>query len=448
MNRTLIILGALALIAIGAFSLTELNKEPLPTIQALKTSAHGITASLAVPDEKITAGEKTRLTFRFTDAAGNPYTDFAVHHARAVHTLVVSRDLKTIGHVHPDDFGLQTEDNLARGEYPVAFTFPKAGRYIVGVDVMTPEGPLAAQFLVNVAGSPGQERVSAEESRVACVAGLPQQGEDRYVDPVTVSDITTSCGEGYRVELSTAPDDVRAGEEVKLGFHVEKGGEPVTDLAPYLDAALHLAIVPASFDSIATEGGAAAPLIHAHGFADDRADTDHEADAHADEHGDEEESHGHVHRSHLPESFGPRLESESIVFPKAGLYRIFAQVKHNGNILFVPFMLEVSEAVREEDARVFDLSVVERALTPEIVEVTQGDPVIFRVTTDEPAEFHITGYEIEKQVSTTSPTEIVFTANQAGRYDLELHPGAGGHGEHDGEDVLDIVIGAFIVQPN
>ena len=41
--------------------------------------------------------------------------------------------------------------------------------------------------------------------------------------------------------------------------------------------------------------------------------------------------------------FGPHLVSEPIVFPEAGVYRIFSQAKHGENIIFMSFMINVEK---------------------------------------------------------------------------------------------------------
>ena len=75
-------------------------------------------------------------------------------HSRRVHVLIVGEDLKSIAHVHPEDFGAVTADTVRSGRYSVTHAFPRAGRYLVGVDVMSSEGALAKQFIVTVAGPP------------------------------------------------------------------------------------------------------------------------------------------------------------------------------------------------------------------------------------------------------------------------------------------------------
>jgi hypothetical protein len=54
--------------------------------------------------------------------------------------------------------------------------------------------------------------------------------------------------------------------------------------------------------------------------------------------------------------------------------------------------------------------------------VKQGDQVVLVVRTDSGAAVHLHGYNIEKDVVPGKPLRIPFTANIAGRFEVELHP--------------------------
>jgi hypothetical protein len=97
-----------------------------------------------------------------------------------------------------------------------------------------------------------------------------------------------------------------------------------------------------------------------------------------------------------------------------------------------------------------------------MVTVTQGDAVTIQVTSDEAGEFHVSGYEIENDMTAKAPLEFTFVADKAGRYNFELHPKAeaGEADQHEESEVTeehggdstesteeDIVIGAFVVNP-
>jgi hypothetical protein len=54
--------------------------------------------------------------------------------------------------------------------------------------------------------------------------------------------------------------------------------------------------------------------------------------------------------------------------------------------------------------------------------VDQGDKVVLVVRTDSGEAVHLHGYNIEKDVVPGTPVRIPFTANIAGRFEVELHP--------------------------
>ncbi len=54
--------------------------------------------------------------------------------------------------------------------------------------------------------------------------------------------------------------------------------------------------------------------------------------------------------------------------------------------------------------------------------VDQGDKVVLVVRTDSGEAVHLHGYNIEKEIVPGKPLRLPFTANIAGRFELELHP--------------------------
>ena len=54
--------------------------------------------------------------------------------------------------------------------------------------------------------------------------------------------------------------------------------------------------------------------------------------------------------------------------------------------------------------------------------VDQGDKVVLVVRTDSGEAVHLHGYNIEKEVVPGKPVRVPFTANIAGRFEVELHP--------------------------
>ncbi len=64
---------------------------------------------------------------------------------------------------------------------------------------------------------------------------------------------------------------------------------------------------------------------------------------------------------------------------------------------------------------------------PHDISVTQGDHVTLILETDVPAELHLHGYELSKDLDTGQTGSIEFTADTTGEFEVEAHPVV--HGE-------------------
>ena len=84
--------------------------------------------------------------------------------------------------------------------------------------------------------------------------------------------------------------------------------------------------------------------------------------------------------------------------------------------------------------RTIDLAVENGAMTPDEVEVVEGNRVKLRVTSDEPIEIHLHGYDLEREVAPGEPATLSFEADLTGRFEME---------DHESEEVL----GVLIIQP-
>jgi ABC-type glycerol-3-phosphate transport system substrate-binding protein len=54
--------------------------------------------------------------------------------------------------------------------------------------------------------------------------------------------------------------------------------------------------------------------------------------------------------------------------------------------------------------------------------IDQGDKVVLVVRTDSGDAVHLHGYNIEQEIVPGKPLRLPFTANLAGRFEVELHP--------------------------
>jgi hypothetical protein len=298
------------------------NSSPDTVIEALpNSSGSNIITTLSLDPINPKAGESTTLTLIFTDEEGKPVANFMTHHARKVHVLIMAENYSSMGHIHPDDFP-ELQTSLIK-EHKVQFTFPEAGRYIIGTDTMNMDGIHTKQFAINVAGTPGmKESKGINLSKEKCFIGLKEQGaNDRYVDPVFADDVEVDCENDNVYKVSLSVDGGLVNKETKLNLNVERNGEAVTDLEPFLDQEVHFAIMPES----------ASTILHRHGtvvipkemqMMDSDSSMDHSSNT-------------------TPNLFGPNLESEVLVLDEIGVYTVFAQMKHEGNIIFSSFSIEI-----------------------------------------------------------------------------------------------------------
>ncbi|MXV78263.1 hypothetical protein F4X73_12220 [Candidatus Poribacteria bacterium] len=295
-------------------------------------NADVLNVKLHTEPDKITAEKPVSLMFHLTDAKGEPFTDLMVHHDRILHILIVSENLQTIGHIHPEDF--ESRDMLAEleGVYTVQFTFPYSGRYIVAIDAMTTDAEYTKHLYVDVTGDKEMPEFSTDIRREKMVVGYTEEGGDRFTKSVSITE--KKGASKYMVKMSV-PDKIKVGEMVHITYHFTHEGKPVTDLVPFLDAPMHFAIVSNRLDGI----------LHTHGTVQmgsmhDKLKKD---SLHANRKMREKTSTtGHEHKGITPDKFGPTVMLMT-TFPEAGFYQIFGQVKHGDQILFPTFMVKVEE---------------------------------------------------------------------------------------------------------
>lgn len=167
----------------------------------LEASSGGYALQLTTDGVAASQGE---LQLRVLGPDGEPVTAYEVEHEKELHLIVVRRDLTGFQHVHPvlDDTGVwRVPVDLAPGAWRVIADFRPAGGepLVLGTDLLVP-------------------------------------GEFRP-EPLGADSLSAHT-DGYDVTLGR--EVVDAGEETVLTATVTRGGQPVTDLQPYLGAYGHL----------------------------------------------------------------------------------------------------------------------------------------------------------------------------------------------------------------
>ena len=235
-------------------------------LPGLASTQHGYT--FAPQNTRLDAGAPADFRFRIVDGSSAPVTRFAVEHDKLLHLVVVRRDGAHYQHLHPE--------LAADGTWSVPLTLPAAGSYRMFAD-FRPDGGEKTTLGVDVQAA-GDYRPQAPA------------GEQR-----------TSTVDGYTVTLE---GPLTAGASATVTASVTSGGQPVTDLQPYLGAYGHL---------VALRDGDLAYL--------------------------------HVHPDGVPgdgrTSAGPRV-TFAVQVPTAGRYLLFLDFQHGGVVRTASFVLEAS----------------------------------------------------------------------------------------------------------
>ncbi|MGB3330441.1 MAG: hypothetical protein WBA46_15880, partial [Thermomicrobiales bacterium] len=239
----------------------------------------GVHVEFTTGTDTVSAGTPAHLAFRIVDdATGESVTDLPVSHEKPMHLILVSGDLQQFQHIHPT---LQAD-----GTWAVEATLPTEGTWV-----------LYNEFIR------GDHTVLDQRQLVVGTASTVGTTLTPDTAPQTVDGLTLSLG---------VPDRIVAGQEVELTLAASKDGQPVTTLQPYLAAAAHVAIVGADTTNFA----------HTHAEVA-TAGGDHATGDHA-----------------LPATFGPDLVVHH-TFEQAGTYKIWVQVNDNGEVITIPFVIEV-----------------------------------------------------------------------------------------------------------
>lgn len=235
------------------------------------------------------------LTFTLRDYQGNPVRYLVLDHNRILHVVIASKDFSVFSHIHVEDSEPVTPEMLKTAVFPVHYTFPKPGSYLVSAD-FTERGYLFSdQFYLNVGAS-------------STMSG-----------PVSESFSLQDNVDGYDVTLKTLPARLKAGAPATLDYHVEKNGKPLTEMDPYLAVPMHISIIRDDLMG----------FLHIHGLLPVSLVGKFLGES--------------VHASHLllPNKFGPDIEATNFAFPSAGIYHIFGEFSVAGKVVVSHFTVRV-----------------------------------------------------------------------------------------------------------
>ena len=180
-------------------------------------------APLATEPGALEPNSPVLLTFSLQDYQGNPIEDLVLDHNRIAHVIIASKDFSIFSHIHVEDFGPVTLEMRKTATFPVHYTFPKAGEYLVSVDFMERGYLFSDQFYLKV--------------------GLPNTTGGAMTGPASDPSTRQENIGGYGVTFKTSPARLRAGVAATLDYHVAKDGRPLTEMNPYLAVPMHISII-------------------------------------------------------------------------------------------------------------------------------------------------------------------------------------------------------------
>jgi len=104
----------------------------------------------------------------------------------------------------------------------------------------------------------------------------------------------------------------------------------------------------------------------------------------------------------------------------------------------------------EPEEITFDLEIKERQINIDVMEAIQDDTVTLNISTDEPGEFHLHGYDLQKEITTGEVTTLTFITFATGKFNIVFHPASKQAEDHDHDndkEKEEILIGSLEVQP-
>lgn len=332
----------------------------------------------------VNANEISTLVFTVKDPKGAVIRDLQIVHDKPLHLLIVSKDLAEFYHVHPEP--------SPDGSYRVQHTFPNGGDYKLYADFTPPNAKQIVERIdLKVAG--------VERPKVALVADTKFE---KSVD-------------GLKVVMKPSAE-IKAGEELTLDFQAFDAttGKPATDLQNYLGELAHFVII--SEDLI--------DFVHAHPMAKgekmdgmkmegDKKEKDHNADGHSHAEGSKE--------TNKPSAYEV---SAHTAFPRAGLYKLWAQFQRGGKVISIPFTVNVPAGsnVPAKAANVpsgaTKITVSSDGYQPSSISVVKGQPVklaFYRADSNNcGGEVVFTKLNIKKKLPVGETVLVEFTPTEAG----------------------------------
>ena len=333
---------------------------------------------------EVQAGAPATLVFTVKDSKNAVVKDLQVVHEKPMHLLIVSKDLSEFYHVHPEP--------SADGSYRVQHTFPNGGDYKFYADFTPPNAKQVVERIdVKVSGT--------EKAKVALAADTKLE---KSVD-------------GVKVTMKPSAK-IEAGQELTLDFAVfdAKTGKAATDLQNYLGELAHFVII--SEDLL--------DFVHAHPMAKGEKMDGMKMDGDMKEKDHSADGHSHGADSKEPNKPSAYEVSAHTSFPRAGLYKLWAQFQRGGKVISVPFVINVpAGSVKQVKAAnvpagATKITVSSNGYEPSSISIVKGQPVklaFYRADSENcGGEVVFAKQKIRKKLAVGETVLVEFTPTDAG----------------------------------
>ncbi len=271
------------------------------------------------------AGVPVILNFHMEES-GAPLKDMTIEHDRLLHTIIISEDFAHFAHIHVEDNTPISKSMEESGVYPLTYTFPVAGRYLIALDYSVRTVHKHEQFVVDVLGGPSPVHPASDFTTKKTFDGYVVT-LDTKATKETANDMQGMAG----MDMHT---HTHGGSTLTLNYHIEKDGVPVTDMKPYLAAPMHVAVVKDDLTQ----------FVHEHAMLPETGitallTTTKTALGLVSPH-DHMSMGGHMMHMIVPDAFGPDLEA-SIDVPSSGTYHIFGEFLRGSDHIVTHFIVKV-----------------------------------------------------------------------------------------------------------
>ncbi len=295
-NKILIAIIIVLIVSAGGYFSSQKGS---PTGQMEDTGGKPVAQShrsyeLEVTSKPSSIDPKKPATFRFKikNDKGEVVKNYAIRHEKIMHFILVRKDLQNFQHLHP-------EFNEATGEFTVKITFPEDGPYRLFPDF-----------------TPGDD--NPQKLPVTVYQDIDVGNINNYSTEKVVPDSEAKkTYDDYGV-VTAFPKNAKKQQEITYTLNITKAGKPVTNLENYLGALGHSVILK--------EG--TLDFIHTHALEGDTADN----------------TQGHSMNGPQKETkvkSGPDI-TFATTFPESGIYKIFTQFLHEGNIQTLDYSVRVN----------------------------------------------------------------------------------------------------------